>query len=211
MQRRLESKEMCPSHLRWEVRLHCLLEQQVSRPYWWASQLAASLLGHLWVVQMASTGLKFTVTVYRKIKIPQCASGNCETLQLLSRWSQKRINTNEMPIILELHMCHLAGWEFLWTICWTFTMTLCGVSAQMCVEVMARWMLHCRMVWNHWYSDSEATNGFVADGVFCQGRKMAAWEHQRHFPYQLCWRAVTFCRSKRFPWHTINYLTPIVY
>lgn len=39
------------------------------------------------------------------------------------------------------------------------------------LEVTPRWMLHFRMVGNHWYSDSEPANGFVADGVFVSEEK----------------------------------------
>lgn len=53
---------------------------------------------------------------------------------------------------------------------------LCRQLFSPLAEVKPRWRQTWRMVGNHWYSDSQAANGSVADGVFVSEEK---WQRGR--------------------------------
>lgn len=105
----------------------------------------------------------------------------------------------------------LLSWlRVLFPACRGCTERICGVSDQTGVEVTPRWMLSCRMVGNHWYSDSEAANGSVADGVFVREENGSSGASMP-FSLSALLAGSDLLPLTQIPQHMINYLTPIVY
>lgn len=121
------------------------------------------------------------------------------------------ISASIMLTILEPHKHHLAGWGLSWQLAASYGTRICTVSTRMCVEVTPRWTLSRRMVGNHWYSDSEAANGSVADGAFVREEKWQLESIGAVFLISLDGRRMTFRAAQGSLLTLINYLNAIVY